>query len=150
MSAVIDGKEIEIAGEAIFASGRLVGRGELLGAAALDEKLEAARANLGRALNRFVQNTLSYVADEQRLLYDTSEIPLLETPFAGRHALVVVRGEDAAADLRTIRSYVRDRRPVLVAVDGGADLLLSEGLTPDLRPRGETATSPSRRAGRRG
>jgi uncharacterized membrane-anchored protein len=35
-------------------------------------------------------------------------------------------------DLRIVRPYVRDFRPVLVAVDGGADALLEEGYKPDV------------------
>jgi uncharacterized membrane-anchored protein len=35
-------------------------------------------------------------------------------------------------DLRMVRPYVRDFKPVLIAVDGGADALLEEGLKPDV------------------
>ncbi len=132
MTAVADGEEVEIIGDAVFASATLVGRGERLSPASLQAKLEKARANLEGQLSRFVQNTLTYVSEEQRLLYDPSDIPALRTQIEGRHVLVVVRGEDAAADLRTIHSYIRDRRPTLIAVDGGADLLLAEGLTPHM------------------
>lgn len=132
MEAIEDGQEVEIAGDSIFASGRYVGRGERITPESLREKMERARENLGEELNRFVQNTLTYVKEEQRLLYDPSDIPEIRTRLQGRHVLVVVRGEDAAADLHTIRSYIRDRRPVLIAVDGGADLLLAEGLAPHM------------------
>ena len=42
----------------------------------------------------------------------------------GRHALVVVRGHDYRSDLAALRSYIREYRPVLIGVDGGADALL--------------------------
>ena len=42
--------------------------------------------------------------------------PALETRFRDRHALVVVRGPGHKRDLRIVRPYVRDFRPVLVAV----------------------------------
>ncbi|MCK9910414.1 putative cytokinetic ring protein SteA, partial [Microbacteriaceae bacterium K1510] len=35
-------------------------------------------------------------------------------------------------DLRALASYIKEYRPVLVAVDGGADALLESGYTPDL------------------
>jgi uncharacterized membrane-anchored protein len=44
----------------------------------------------------------------------------------------VVRGVDHQKDLRILRSYVRDVKPVLVAVDGGADALMSDGFTPHM------------------
>ena len=39
---------------------------------------------------------------------------------------------DHKKDLRTLRSYVRDRKPVLIGVDGGADAILDEGFSPDM------------------
>jgi uncharacterized membrane-anchored protein len=59
-------------------------------------------------------------------------LPKLRTSFAGRHALVVVRGHDYKQDLRVLRSYIREFRPVLIGVDGGADALLEVGLKPDI------------------
>jgi uncharacterized membrane-anchored protein len=132
MAAVAEGEEVEIIGEAVFFGGKIIGRGLRLTPARLQEKIAQARANLGEQLASFVQNTLSLLGDEQHLLYESCNIPPLRTDFAGRQALVVVRGEDAGADLHTIRSYIRERRPVLVAVDGGADLLMTAGLTPDI------------------
>ena len=41
---------------------------------------------------------------------------------------MVVRGVDHQRDLRALRPFIRDTRPVLVAVDGGADALLEAGL----------------------
>src|SRR5439155_8943880 len=52
--------------------------------------------------------------------------------FRGRHALIVVRGSNYREDLAHLRSYVREIRPVIVGVDGGADALLEFGLRPDL------------------
>jgi len=49
-----------------------------------------------------------------------------------RHVLVVVRGYDYLADLQALRHYIREFRPVLLGVDGGADALLDEGYRPDL------------------
>ena len=50
----------------------------------------------------------------------------------GRHVLVVVRGYRYREDLRALRPYIREYRPVLLAVDGGADALLEAGYRPDV------------------
>jgi uncharacterized membrane-anchored protein len=50
----------------------------------------------------------------------------------GRPVLVVVRGYEYKRDLAALRGYIRDARPVLVGVDGGADALLEAGYRPDL------------------
>jgi uncharacterized membrane-anchored protein len=83
-------------------------------------------------LERFADNTLEYVRREARLTFEPLSLPPLHTKFAGRHALVVVRGHDYRSDLAALRSYIREYRPVLIGVDGGADALLEVGLKPDV------------------
>jgi len=51
---------------------------------------------------------------------------------------VVARGYRYQEDLRTLRPYIREFRPVLVAVDGGAEALLDAGYRVDLDERDET------------
>ena len=43
-----------------------------------------------------------------------------------------MRGVEHQRDLRALRPFIRDMRPVIVAVDGGAEALLEEGLKPDM------------------
>ncbi len=50
---------------------------------------------------------------------------------AGRHVLVVVRGYHYREDLAALRPYIREYKPVMVAVDGGADALIEAGYQPD-------------------
>ena len=94
--------------------------------------MEEARAGIGHELQRFAENTLEYVRREAELMFAPVDLPVLRTSFAGRHALVVVRGHDYKQDLRVLRSYIREYRPVLIGVDGGADALLEVGLKPDI------------------
>jgi uncharacterized membrane-anchored protein len=46
--------------------------------------------------------------------------------------LIVVRGYHYREDLATLRPYLREYRPVLIGVDGGADAILDAGYRPDL------------------
>ncbi len=80
----------------------------------------------------FARNTLEYMREERDLLFGGAGLPELRHPLAGRHALVVVRGYGYREDLAALRSYIRDVKPVLVGVDGGADALLDAGYTPDV------------------
>ena len=43
-----------------------------------------------------------------------------------------MRGHDYKHDLKALRAYIREYQPVLIAVDGGADALLDDGLKPDI------------------
>ncbi len=52
--------------------------------------------------------------------------------FAGRHVGVVVRGIDHAKDLKGLKHYIREFKPKLIGVDGGADALLVAGYRPDM------------------
>jgi uncharacterized membrane-anchored protein len=102
---------------------------------ALDEReLEAAldeqKARVDEALRDFADNTMRYLRDEGQLLAEGVAFPPLHTRFRDRHALVIARGPGHKRDLRSVRPYVRDFKPVLVAVDGGADALLEAGHKP--------------------
>ena len=91
-----------------------------------------ARAGLAEQLEDFADNTMEYLKRERDLLLEGVGVPQLATSFAGRHVLIVVRGYDYKQDLASLRPYVREYRPVLIGVDGGADALKEEGYTPDL------------------
>jgi uncharacterized membrane-anchored protein len=69
---------------------------------------------------------------ERDLLFGGSGLPALEHDLAHRPVLVVVRGFNYKEDLAVLRPYIRDVRPVLLGVDGGADALIEAGYTPDL------------------
>ena len=94
--------------------------------------LIAQQGRVTEALEAFAENTMRYLRDEGRLLSEGVDFPALTTRFRDRHALVVARGPGMKRDLRMVRPYVRDFKPVLLAVDGGADALLEEGFKPDL------------------
>jgi uncharacterized membrane-anchored protein len=91
-----------------------------------------ARAGAADQLQAFVANTLEYMTKEGGLLVDGIAAPQLVTRIQGRHVLVVVRGHHHREDLATLRSYIREFKPVMVAVDGGADTLLDAGYRPSL------------------
>jgi uncharacterized membrane-anchored protein len=132
MSQVTEGQSLEIRDGAIYSNGTLLGSGQVLTGDLLERQLVEAKRNVGAELAKFVENTLTYVVGEQALLFEPAEMPALRTRLAGRHCLIVVRGPGAEADLRAINSYIHAVRPVLIGVDGGADLLLHEGYRPHL------------------
>ena len=80
----------------------------------------------------FARNTLEYMREERDLLFGGAGLPELRHSLAGRHALVVVRGYGYREDLAALGSYIRDVKPVLVGVDGGADALIDAGYSPDV------------------
>ena len=100
----------------------------------LEERLTAARQNLDTELQHFAENTLQFLQkpEERALLLETGALPALKTNLMGRHVLVVVRGEGYEEDLERLSFYLREQKPVVIAVDGAADALLALGVRPEL------------------
>jgi uncharacterized membrane-anchored protein len=132
MGAVAEGDLVEVQGASVLAGGQVVATGTLLDAAGIEAAMEEARSRIGVELERFAANTLEYVREEAQLTFLPLVLPPLSSDFQRRHALVVVRGHDYREDLRHLRGYIREHRPVLIGVDGGADALMEVGLRPDV------------------
>jgi uncharacterized membrane-anchored protein len=109
-----------------------IARGRVLTLEQAEKALDSAKQGIAAEIERFAANTLTYINDERDVLLEATRLPETKTDFHGRHALIVVRGYDYKEDLATLRAYIREIRPVLVGVDGGADALLEAGLRPDL------------------
>jgi uncharacterized membrane-anchored protein len=132
MTALAEGALVEVDGAEVRVGGQKVATGTRHTLESLEDQIEAAKRAVGAELERFAENTLEYLRRESHLLTDSPTLPHLEVEMAGRHVLVVVRGLGAEDDLATLRAYIREMRPVMIGVDGGADLLLDAGYTPDL------------------
>jgi len=127
-----DGERVTVDGDAVLTRGQVVLRGRLLGVEQLEAQLERQRERVDEALAAFVENTVAHVRQETDLLTDAIEFPPTRAKFRDRHVLIVVRGEHHRRDLKALRAYIRDVRPLVVAVDGGADGVLEAGLKPDV------------------
>jgi len=127
-----DGDPLTLVGGDVVRRGELLARGTALDPTEVAAATERRREAIGEALERFATNTVEHMRAERALLTERLELPAFQTRFRDRPALVVVRGVDHKRDLRALRPYIRDTRPALVAVDGGADALLAEGFVPDM------------------
>jgi uncharacterized membrane-anchored protein len=135
--AVSDGQPLTIRTAAqdkveVLHRGKALARGELLDRERVTRETEARRLEVAEALERFAQNTIEHMREERELLTGRIQLPRFATDFRDRPTLVVVRGVGHQRDLRALRPFVRDMRPVIVAVDGAAEAVLREGLVPDM------------------
>src|SRR4051812_17602472 len=132
-SQVREGERIRVLEDTVYAvDGRVLAKGNEQTPQRLSAAMAEARAGLAVQLEAFASNTMEYLRRERELLLDGIGVPEIRTVMEGRHVLVVVRGYDYRQDLQALRPYIREYRPVLVGVDGGADALLEVGLRPDL------------------
>ncbi len=127
-----EGQAVTVDGEKLIIDGEVVGSGTLMTEQIVQAAMAEARAGLAEQLEDFADNTMEYLKRERDLLLEGVGVPRLSTSMTGRHVLIVVRGYDYKQDLASLRPYIREYRPVLIGVDGGADALKEEGYTPDL------------------
>jgi uncharacterized membrane-anchored protein len=126
------GDRVEIEGGVLIQDGERLAEGLRLAPERIEERLEEQRRRIDAALGDFATNTIEHVREESELLTGNIEFPPMLTRFWDRHVLIVVRGPDYREDLAALGAYIRDVRPVIVAVDGGADAVLEAGFEPDM------------------
>ncbi|SDU80748.1 Uncharacterized membrane-anchored protein [Arcanobacterium phocae] len=135
-SAIMDireGSMVKVDSQGVVTqNGDIIAEGVVQTAQTIQEDREAARAGMSTQLKAFATNTMEYVEREQDLILDGIGMPDVTTSFTGRHALIVVRGYRYKDDLQALRTYIREYRPVLIGVDGGADALIEAGYKPDM------------------
>ncbi len=136
-SRLKDGATVRLHEGSVLLGDRQVAAGTVLGPDQVTALMEQARGGLSSQLQSFTHNTTEFLRREQELLLHGQGIPRLRTDLAGRPVVVVVQGYDYREDLRKLRRFVREQRPVLVGVDAGADALLEAGHRPDLVVVGE-------------
>lgn len=132
---IAEGAEITIEGGRVLVDGDEIAHGVRETTENLLAALELAKSSMGAELERFAENTLSYIQAEGHLLVDEPDVPeVAGLDFKGRHVLIVVRGIGYKEDLQILQrsGYLREQNPLLIGVDGGADALLEIGHTPDL------------------
>jgi uncharacterized membrane-anchored protein len=127
-----EGALITIDDDTVLLDGEPVASGVRQDAETVAKAMADAREGLSVQLEAFAANTMEYLKQERDLLLDGVGVPDVETRIAGRHCLIVVRGYDYKADLDVLRPYIREYKPVLIGVDGGADALIESGYTPDM------------------
>jgi uncharacterized membrane-anchored protein len=132
MEKVRDGDAVRLRDDRLFVGDRLVAAGVRQDRESIVRDMGSASAAVDEHLEGFARNTLEYMREERDLLFGGAGLPELRHDLSGRHILVVVRGYGYREDLAALGSYIRDVKPVLVGVDGGADALLDAGYTPDV------------------
>lgn len=132
LSLLRDGVQVRVDGADVYVGEAKVASGSLLDHDQVQTSMSQARAGLAVQLEAFAANTMDYLSRERDLLLDGVGVPDIRTDLDGRHALIVVRGYHYKEDLSTLRHYIREYRPVLIGVDGGADALIEAGHHPDL------------------
>jgi uncharacterized membrane-anchored protein len=132
LTRITEGAVIRLDGEVLYLGDQVIAKGVLQNKSTIGAAMDEAKAGVGTQIDSFADNTMEFLRRERDLLTNGVPVPRLATEMHGKHVLVVVRGYRYREDLRALRPYIREYRPVLVAVDGGADALLDAGYRPQL------------------
>jgi len=127
-----EGDIVRVEGGTVYRGEDIIGHGSRQDTETIGASMADAREGLSVQLEAFAANTMEYLKQERDLLLDGVGVPDIETRIAGRHVLIVIRGYDYQADLDVLRPYIREFKPVLIGVDGGADALIEGGYSPDM------------------
>jgi uncharacterized membrane-anchored protein len=129
---VHEGQCVRLDGDTLYVGDQVVAKGRQQNADSVASTMAEAKANVAVEIEAFATNTLEFIKSEYPLLTDGIGLPELHTKLNARDVLVVLRGYHHREDIAALRAFIRDRRPAMVGVDGGADALLEAGYRPDM------------------
>ena len=129
---VRDGQTITVVDGEVQLDGATISAGTWQDDESVTASLEIAREGLSEQLELFAQNTMEYMLQERDLLLDGIGAPEVRTRMDGRHVLIVVRGYHYKEDLATLKPFLRENRPIIIGVDGGADAVIEAGFHADM------------------
>jgi uncharacterized membrane-anchored protein len=132
LSAVADGRRVSVSGGAVLVDDQVVAQGRDLTAEDVAEQLASAESGLSSQLHTLTHNSAEFLRREEDLLLHGEGIPRTRTRLRGRPVVVVAQGPDDAAELRTLRRYLREEKPVVVATGDGLAVARAAGLRPDI------------------
>ncbi|MGH3520090.1 MAG: putative cytokinetic ring protein SteA [Haloechinothrix sp.] len=130
LHSIKDGSKIRLHQGAIYSGDREIGKGTEQTRDSVADLMIEAKAGMSAQLEAFSGNTMEFLRRERTLILDGVGVPELRVSLRDRHVLVVAPGNEHAEDLRRLKKYIAEHRPVLIGVDLGADTLRAQGYTP--------------------
>lgn len=127
-----DGAQIRVDEGTVYLGDEPIASGVEHTAESIADLMIEAKSGMSAQLEAFAANAIEYMKRERSLLLDGVGIPQLNVDMAGKQVLIVAGGPDTAAELKSLKRFVHDYRPVLIGVDTGADALVEAGYTPDV------------------
>ncbi len=123
---------LEIDDKGLWVNRQFLCRVKFLDKHEVEKKMMEASENIWGVLREFIDNTLDYAEREKDMVIGPIKVPPIKVRMEKRHVLIVARGRNYIEDLKAIRSYIDEVRPVMIGVDGGGDALLEFGYKPDI------------------
>jgi uncharacterized membrane-anchored protein len=132
LRGIREGTKLRLHEGIVYAGERVIAHGTEQTPESVADQMIEAKAGMSTQLEAFSANTMEFLRRERTLVLDGVGVPEVRVPIRHREVLVVAPGHGHAEDLRALRRYIADHRPVLIGVDGGADALGAAGYTPHI------------------
>ncbi|RYG77666.1 hypothetical protein EU513_05955 [Yimella sp. RIT 621] len=132
MTAATEGSTGRLVDDTFMVDDETIASGTLMTPEIVEQAMQEAREGLSEQIVAFAGNTMEYLEQERDLLLNGIGLPDIRTDMDGKPVLIVVRGYHYKEDLAILKPYIRDFRPVLIGVDGGADAILEAGHKPNM------------------
>ncbi|GAA4443924.1 putative cytokinetic ring protein SteA [Actinokineospora soli] len=132
LRGIREGSKLRLHEGGVYVGEREVAQGTRQTPESIADQMIEAKAGMSAQLEAFSANTIEFLRRERPLILDGVGVPELETAVRGRQVLIVAPGHEHAADLKRLKRYIAEHRPVLVGVETGAETLRALKHTPDV------------------
>jgi uncharacterized membrane-anchored protein len=131
-SVVPDGRRVRVLGGSVLVGDEVVAEGRELSDDDVTTQLDAARLGMSAQLQTLTHDSAEFIRREEGLLLHGEGVPRLRTRLKGKPVVVVGHGPDGASELRAMRRYLREIKPVVVTTAEGLEVVRSAGLRADV------------------
>jgi uncharacterized membrane-anchored protein len=132
LQGIKEGAKLRLHEDVVYAGERELAKGVRQTPESIADLMIEAKAGMSAQLEAFSANTIEFLRRERTLILDGVGMPKLYVPIKDREVLVVAPGRRNVAELRRLKRYLREHRPVLFGVEQGADALRAAGYTPQV------------------
>ena len=132
VAALGDGRQVRIIDDGTIYDGELrLAEGRVIGADEIRLQMDAVRIGMLAHLETFTHTTAELLRREQEVLLHAVGVPQL-TKASGRPIVVAAPGAELEGQLRRMKRFIREQKPVVVAVGAAADGVRRAGLRADV------------------
>jgi len=131
-ATLADGRPARIENGTVYDGEQRLTTGRVVDAAVIAEQLAEARAGMVAQLQTLTHTSSELIRREEDILLHGIGLPVLDARLRERPVLVVAESAQTAAQLRGIRSFLREQRPVVVATAPAVAAVRAAGLRADV------------------
>lgn len=132
LRGIREGSKLRLHEGGVYVGEREVAQGVRQTQESVADQMIEAKAGMSAQLEAFSANTIEFLRRERSLVLDGVGVPELETAMRDRQVLIVAPGHEHVADLKRLKRYISEHKPVLVGVESGAETLRALKHTPDV------------------